>query len=115
MATDGKFDCPEKGSIKPQLLPRVATGCRKERLEQRQPLGLVSVAIPHELRVLANAPDRHPGGAELCADDDPPDVLGHESSMSGAVALDRCEQPGSLVVADRVRAHARLASRLRDR
>src|SRR5687768_11315436 len=35
------------------------------RLQQREPLALVALAGPHEVGVLADAADRHAGGAQL--------------------------------------------------
>ena len=98
------------------LAPRPAGGVLlRGALEERQPLELVTVAFPKELRVLPDTPDRHPGRSELRDHDDPLDVLGGESPVPRIGPLDRREQARALVVADRVRAHSRALRRLGDR
>ena len=83
-------------------------------LDQGQARGLVAVPGPHQLGVAPDAADGHAGLAQALQDLDPRQVVIAVAAMTRPGALDAVDQPGSLLVAQRVRAHARDAGSVGD-
>ena len=98
----------------PARLVEMGQDLEAVRLEDLQARLLGPRARAHEVRVLAHAPDRHPGGAQLRDQLDPAEVGVAVAAVTRHGPVDLHHQPGALVVAQRVGGQAGDAGGVRD-